>query len=60
MIAPDRAQYKIPLAWLICAPRATLTIRQSRARIRRSARPDTSYQAELAIVATVSNMQVSA
>jgi hypothetical protein len=36
MIAPARAQYKIPLEWLICAPRTTLTTRQSRARIRRS------------------------
>jgi hypothetical protein len=25
MIAPARAQYKIPLEWLICAPRTTLT-----------------------------------
>jgi hypothetical protein len=36
MIAPAGAQYKIPLEWLICAPRTTLTTRQSRARIRRS------------------------
>src|SRR5690242_730101 len=37
MIAPARAQYKIPLEWLICAPRPTFTTRQFQARIRRSA-----------------------